>query len=129
MWALIEIPIAAVIISAWASRFPWWGGLFTLAIMLPGALLGWARYRDTGWAIDAAGRFIVRGRGLARSTTITGARRLQRRDVRRNPFQRRARLATFSAAVASGGSGGALAIQHMEETDAFALWERLSARG
>ena len=128
MWALVEIPVIAVLITAWASRFPWWGGLFALAVMAPGALLGWARYRDTGWAMDEVGRFIVRGRGLARTTTITAGRRLQRRDVQRNPFQRRARLATFSAAVASGGSGGALAIPHMEESDAFALWERLGAR-
>lgn len=42
-------------------------------------------------------------------------------ETRRSPFQRRARLATFGARVASGGGGAGFDLQHMDEDDASAL--------
>jgi putative membrane protein len=99
-------------------------GLPVLLLVLPAAAYGWLRYRDAGWAY-LGDRLIVRSRLLARTTAIAPRRRLQSRAVIRNPFQRRARLATFRAQVASGGSGGAYGVVDLEADSAEALAENL----
>ena len=102
-------------------------GLPVLLLVLLAALYGWLRYRDAGWAY-IGGRLIVRSRLLARTTAIAPRRRLQSRAVIRNPFQRRARLATFRAQVASGGGGGAYGVVDLEADSAEALAENLGPR-
>ena len=99
-------------------------GLPVLLLVLPAAAYGWLRYRDAGWAY-LGDRLFVRSRLLARTTAIAPRRRLQSRAVIRNPFQRRARLATFRAQVASGGSGGAYGVVDLEADSAEALAENL----
>ena len=122
------LTLAATSVTAWTPRAPWWWGLFVLVLLLPAALLGVLRYRDAGWSLDAAERLVLRGRGLGRTTTITARRRLQQRAVNRSFLQRRARLATFHAAVASGGAGGRVALKHLDEAEAFTLLDRLGPR-
>jgi putative membrane protein len=103
---------------------------FDLALLLfafPAALYGWLRYRDAGWAYRGD-LLVVRSRLLARTTAIAPRRRLQSRDVIRTPFQRRARLATFRALVASGGGGAELRITDLGSGDADALAEVLGPR-
>ncbi|HKH10164.1 MAG TPA: PH domain-containing protein [Rubrobacter sp.] len=102
-------------------------GLPVLLLVLLAALYGWLRYRDAGWAY-IGDRLIVRSRLLARTTAIAPRRRLQSRAVIRNPFQRRARLATFRAQVASGGGGGAYGVVDLEADSAEALAENLGPR-
>lgn len=80
------------------------------------ALYGLLEYKDTGWLIDG-GNLIVRRRTGSRETLITRTRRLQIRAVQSNPFQRRADLVTFRAAVASGGSGGRFEIAHIDRAE------------
>lgn len=104
---------------------PWWWGLWALTLAPLAALYGWLQYRDSGWTIDPGDRFVVRGRNVARHLTITPRRRLQRRAVTQNLFQRRVDLANFSAAVASGGSGGTVGIRHMDAGEAEELAARL----
>jgi putative membrane protein len=70
----------------------------------------------------------VRSRLLARTTAIAPRRRLQSREVIRSPFQRRARLATFRAQVASGGGGAELRVTDLGSGDAEALAEELGPR-
>jgi putative membrane protein len=103
----------------------WQWGLTPLVAVPFVALLGLLRFRDTGWAIDDSARLIACGRIVARTTTIAPRRRLQRRQVVRSPLQRRARLATFRFAVAAGGRGGHVEIEHLDEAAAFELLERL----
>lgn len=124
----LVLALLAVGVAAALPRAPWWWGLFVLGLVPFGALLGLLRYRDTGWALDDGGGFVVRGRGIGRTTLITSRQRLQRRSVSRHPLQRRAGLATFRAAVASGGSGGRVAIEHLEESVAFDLLGRLGPK-
>ena len=88
-------------------------GLLTLSLILPAAAYGWLCYRDAGWAIEED-RLVVRYRSLGRKTAVAPRRRLQSRGVTRNPFQRRARLATFLAVVASGSGGSALRIRDLD---------------
>jgi len=88
-------------------------GLLTLSLILPAAAYGWLSYRDAGWAIEED-RLVVRYRSLGRKTAVAPRRRLQSRGVTRNPFQRRARLATFLAVVASGSGGSALRIRDLD---------------
>ncbi len=119
--------LAAVVCAAAAlvPGIPWWIGVPGLLLVLPAALHGLLGYRDAGWAIDSEERIVVRERTIGRRTIVTVRRRLQHRQVACGPFQRRARLATLRAAVASSGGGGHLALVHLDEGDAFDLLSRL----
>jgi putative membrane protein len=121
---LLIIGVAVVSLAALDS-VAW--GLPALLLALPAAAYGWLRYRDAGWAY-IGDRLIVRSRLLARTTAVAPRRRLQSRAVIHNPFQRRARLATFRAQVASGGGGGAYAIVDLEADSAETLAENLGPR-
>jgi putative membrane protein len=103
------------------------GGLPALLLIPLAAAYGWLRYRAAGWAFEDD-RLITRFRRLARSTAIAPRRRLQSRDIIRSPFQRRARLATFRARVASGGGGAALQIADLDSGAAETLAESLGPR-
>jgi putative membrane protein len=118
---------AVALASLLASDLVVWGFFAVLLLVLPAALLGWLRYRDAGWAYGGD-LVVVRSRLLARTTTIAPRRRLQSREVIRNPFQRRARLATFRARVASGGGGAELQVTDLGFGDAEALAEELGPR-
>lgn len=90
--------------------------LLSLILVPITALYGLLEYKDTGWLIEG-GNLIVRRRTGGRETLITRTRRLQLRAVQSNPFQRRANLVTFRAAVASGGSGGRFEIAHIDRAE------------
>ena len=100
------------------------GGL-TLVLAPIAAINGWLRFRDAGWAIDGAGRLVLRTGGYSRTTTIAPRGRIQRRWVDQSPLQRRVALASFGAAIASGGAGGRLRFEHLDVETAFALLDYL----
>ena len=95
-------------------------GFAALVLLLPAASYGWLRHRDAGWALEED-RLVVRSRLLTRTTAIAPRRRLQWRATVRSPLQRRARLATFQARVASGGGGTELGVTDLGSDDAEAL--------
>ena len=115
---LAVVAVVVMVVVPWGR---WWWGLAPLALAPFGAVHGWFRFRDTGWALDGAGRLVARGGGVERRTTIVPRRRLQRRSLVQNPLQRRAALATFGAAVASGGGGGTITLEHLDEGVAAGL--------
>jgi putative membrane protein len=121
---------APVLAVAFASSFAFdsvtWG-LLALLLVLPTAVYGWLRYRDAGWAYQGD-RLVVRSRLLSRTTAVAPRRRLQSRAVTRSPLQRRARLATFRAQVASGGGGAELRVADLGFDAAEALMEDLGPR-
>jgi putative membrane protein len=117
---------AAGLVSLLAFGFVVWG-LAALLLLLPAALYGWLRYRDAGWALEDD-RLVVRSRLLGRATAVAPRRRLQWRAVVRSPFQRRVRLATFRAQVASGGGGSAYDVVDLEARAAETLAEELGPR-
>jgi putative membrane protein len=98
-----------------------------LLLLLPAALYGWLRYREAGWALEDD-RLVVRSRLLTRTTAIAPRRRLQSRATVRSPLQRRVRLATFQAQVASGGGGAELRVTDLASDAADALIENLGPR-
>lgn len=102
-------------------------GLLTLLLIPPAAAYGWLCYRDAGWAFEGD-RLVVRYRTLGRKTAVAPRRRLQSRGVLRSPFQRRVRLATFVAEVASGSGGFALRVRDLDAGSAADLAGALSAR-
>jgi putative membrane protein len=102
-------------------------GLLALLLVPPAAAYGWLCYRDAGWAYRGD-RLVVRYRTLGRKTAVAPRRRLQSRGVLRSPFQRRLRLATFVAEVASGSGGFALRIRDLDAGSARDLVGALSAR-
>jgi len=114
------------LVSSLAFDFAGWG-FAALLLVFPAAVYGWLRYRDAGWAYQGD-RLVVRSRLLARTTTVAPRRRLQSRDVIRSPFQRRARLATFRAQVASGSGGAELRVTDLGSETAAALTEDLGPR-
>ena len=95
-------------------------GLLALLLVPPAAAYGWLRYRAAGWAFEED-RLVVSYRSLGRKTAVAPRRRLQSRGVVRSPFQRRLRLATFLAEVASGSGGSALRIIDLDARAAEAL--------
>jgi putative membrane protein len=102
-------------------------GFFAALLVIPAALHGWLRYRDAGWAFEGD-RLVVRSRLLARTTAVAPRKRLQSREVIRSPFQRRARLATFRAQVASGGGGAEVRVTDLGSGDAEVLTDVLGPR-
>jgi putative membrane protein len=91
-------------------------------------LYGWLSYGDSGWAFEED-RLVVRYRSLGRKTAIAPRRRLQSREVLRSPFQRRVRLATFLAEVASGSGGSALRVTDLDARAAETLAGNLGPHG
>jgi putative membrane protein len=119
---LVLISAAALLSSLVFDLAAW--VFAALLLLLPAALFGWLRYRDAGWALEED-RLVVRSRFLGRTTAIAPRRRLQSRATLRSPFQRRVRLATFEAQVASGGGGAELRVTDLGADAADALIENL----
>jgi putative membrane protein len=128
VYALLAVVVVAVVVCALVPRVAWWWGLVPLGIAPLVALYGNLQYRDAGWAIDADDRFVVRGRTFDRWLTITPRRRVQRRLVRQNLFQRRVDLANFTFTIASGGQGGVVSIRHLDAGVADTIAVRLGPR-
>jgi len=121
-WVVLVAAAAAV---AW--RFldiPAWWSLSAMGLTPFFAWFGYLRYRDAGWLV-ADRQFVMRWRGIARETAITQARRLQFRELKADPFQRRANLVTFRTAVASGGAGEGISLAHLDREVAEGLAQRL----
>jgi putative membrane protein len=107
--------LAAVVPAAWPA---------VPLLALLGVAEGLLRYRSAGWRDDGR-RLVVRRRVLARRTLLARVDRLQEHGLSASPFQRRATLADFQAAVGSGRSGR---VRHLEAGVAGALFERLRPR-
>src|SRR5215216_1431841 len=99
-------------------------GLLGLFLIPPAATYGWLCYRDAGWAFEED-RLVVRHRSLGRKTAIAPRGHLQSRGVLCSPFQRRVRLATFLAEVASGSGGSVLRVKDLDGGAARALVDDL----
>src|ERR671914_732191 len=95
-------------------------GFFGLFLIPPAAVYGWLCYRDAGWAFEED-RLIVRHRSLGRKTAIAPRLHLQSRGMVISPFQRRVRLATFLAEVASGSGGSVLRVKDLDRGAAETL--------
>jgi putative membrane protein len=120
---------AGAAVAAAVPWLRWWWGLAPLALAPIAALHGWLRFRDTGWRLVDGGLFVARTGGIERVTTIVARRRLQRRSVAQDPFQRRADLASFDVAVASGGAGGRVRLDHLDAGVAAGLLDALGVDG
>jgi putative membrane protein len=99
-------------------------GLLGLLLIPPAAAYGWLCYRDAGWAFEED-RLVVRNRGLGRKTAVAPRDHLQSRGMVSSPFQRRVRLATFLAEVASGSGGSVLRVRDLDGGAARALVDDL----
>jgi putative membrane protein len=109
------IPALLVFVAALVCFIVLGSALWFLSLLLipPSAAFGWLRYRDAGWALEGD-HLMVRHRRLGRKTTVAPRRRLQSRSVASSPFQRRLKLATFVAEVASGSGGSTLRVKDLD---------------
>lgn len=128
VWPILTLTGLATLVAGIVPSVSWEWGLLGLALLPAGVALGIAQFRATGWRIPSDGTLVVRGRPLNLVTSITRPNRLQLRGVSENPLQRRARLVSFAATVASGGSGGSLAMDHLDRDDALRLLDHLTPR-
>jgi len=118
--ALVLIVIAillAIVIGPLSSNW----AVAAIPVFVIAGIMGWMNYRDSGWYIGSSGLLVIRSRSIDRNTTITRGRRIQQSTLTENPFQRRAGLASFHAAVASGGAGGRISLAHLDKDDATSL--------
>lgn len=92
--------------------------------LLAGLAVGEARWRGAGWSLGPE-VLVVRSQLLARRTLLLLARRVQRIDLRTQPFQRRAELATFDVVLATGRHGG---VRHLDAAVADDLQRHVAAR-
>jgi putative membrane protein len=99
-------------------------GILGLFLIPPAAAYGWLCYRDAGWAFEED-RLVVCHRSLGRKTAIAPRGHLQSRGMVSSPFQRRVRLATFLAEVASGSGGSVLRVKDLDGGAARALVDDL----
>jgi putative membrane protein len=128
VYAVLALVVVAVVVLALVPGVAWWWGLVPLVLTPLVALYGNIQFRDAGWTIDDDDRFVVRGRTFNRWLTITPRRRVQRRLIRQNYFQRRVDLANLTFTVASGGQGGVVSIRHMDAEDADEVAAHLGPR-
>ncbi len=124
-WVVLVV-VLAVVTWLFLDIPGWWVPSALLATPVF-ALFGNLRFRDAGWLVEG-GRFLIRWRGVARVTAITQVRRLQFREVTADPFQRRANLATFRTAVASGSGGDGFSLPHLDRDEAESLASVLGRR-
>ncbi|MGC4107983.1 MAG: PH domain-containing protein [Thermomicrobiales bacterium] len=118
-WTAVFCLIVNAIFWRWSplGGIHWW--TLAVGVLVPLAtLLGWMEYRAAGWGLTSA-HLVLRWRTvMGRNVLVTRRQRLQHRGTTANVFQRRARLATFHAAVASGSAGGHFSLPHLEARDA-----------
>lgn len=99
-----------------------WAALPVLALL--GAGNGVLAHRAAGLRLEPD-RVVLRARrGTARITVLARRRRLQEAHAARNPFQRRAGLATFGLAL---GSGRRASVRHLEAAAADAALAALES--
>jgi putative membrane protein len=124
-WVLLVVVAAAV---AWRfTEIPAELVLLALVVTPIFGWLGYRRYLDAGWLVED-GHLFLRWRAVARVTVFTQVRRLQYRELTVDPFQRRASLATFRTAVASGGSREGFSLPHLDRGEAEVLLDQLGRR-
>src|SRR5215208_1864716 len=120
LYMIIALAVALVSFLVFQSAL----GLLGLFLIPPAAAYGWLCYRDAGWAFEED-RLVVCHRSLGRKTTIAPRGHLQSRGMVSSPFQRRVRLATFLAEVASGSGGSVLRVKDLDGGAARALVDDL----
>ena len=103
-----------------------WDNLTAIALFyVPALLLALLRYKDTE-AKTVGDHLVLQFRNLARTRAITRKHRVQAASVSANWFQRRRKLGSFRATVASGKGGRTLPVDNLEISDSNYLlnWAR-----
>ena len=101
----------AIIIPAWVF-VPY--GIFSMTILVPAIILGFAQYRDAaiGTVNDT---LLIQWRLLSRRTAIIKKYRIQSAETKVNPFQRRLGLMDYGVTVTSGNGGRAFGVRELDQ--------------
>lgn len=121
IWGALVLIVIAILLGIVVGPLSTNWAVAAIPVIGIAGIMGWMNYRDSGWYIGPSGLLVIRGRSIDRNTTITRGRRIQQCTLTENPFQRRAGLASFHAAVASGGAGGRISVAHLDKVDAVSL--------
>lgn len=108
----------------------WWFlpyGAYSLILLLPALLLGFAQYHDA--RIGDAGRMLtIQSRVLSKTTAMIQKKRIQRVSVSQNPLQKRLGLLSYMVTVASGSHGRTFSIRELDEPVAAGYFDWVSPR-
>lgn len=116
--------IAPLIVAVAAAVFLPYGWLAFIAPVLAG-VWGASMHKDAAWGFDEA-TLALRWRLISRTTLVVRRSRIQSVEVTRNPIQRRMGLATVHVQIASVPRS---LVAHVEESDAWRLFEWVSRKG
>lgn len=100
----------AVIIPVWYF-IPY--GEYSLILLLPAMLLGFAQYRAAAIGSDNE-TLTIRSRVLSKTTAMIQKKRIQRVSLNQNPFQKRLGLLSYMVTVASGSHGRSFTIRELD---------------
>lgn len=101
---LVALPVGALVPGGWG-----WAGL---AVIVPAALAGFADHAASAWGLTGT-TLVVRTGLLGVTTRYLPRRRIQAFAYSRNPFQRRARLASVHVSIVSGAAGQDVSLSHV----------------
>ncbi len=115
----------AIILPVWLL-VPY--GVYAWLLLIPALMLGYFQYKDA--MIGVANKtMVIRSRGLSKTTAIIKKHRVQAIEISQNPFQRRLKLCTYSATVASGNRGRTFLIRELDEPGALRFFNWVSPVG
>ncbi len=100
-----------IIIPAWVY-IPY--GIYTLVLLAPALLLGFAQYRDAKIGVSTDHTLMIQSRALSRTTAIMKKYRIQSAETHQNPFQRRLGLVSYAVTVTSGSGGQTFSLRDLD---------------
>lgn len=112
----------AIIIPSWFF-IPY--GEYSLVLLLPALLLGFAQYRAAAIGSDED-TLTIRSRVLSKTTAMIQKKRIQRVSLNQNPFQKRLGLLSYMVTVASGSHGRSFTIRELDRSVARTYFQWVS---
>lgn len=113
---LMSWGIPIVLCALGLEIFFYWG-CYLLLLLPAGLLMGLSQYRNAGIKVDSE-KLITRIRIIGRITTILPRKRIQSLDIATSFWQKRAGIATLTAAHASSAGGAAVKISGVDDGEA-----------
>ncbi|MFS0864835.1 PH domain-containing protein [Fredinandcohnia sp. 179-A 10B2 NHS] len=119
------LPIVPVIILIAYLAYPW--GLFSLLLLPLGILLGYHRYKDSGWKIEND-QLTLQYRLFSKVTIMQHKKRIQSIDKSQSAFQKKAELSSIKSFIKSSFSGKGFQVKDLCEDDGWTIFEWFTKR-
>ncbi|MFT4417100.1 PH domain-containing protein [Fredinandcohnia humi] len=117
------LPLTAVIIYL---LHPW--GYLSLLLFPLALLLGYRRYQDAGWSIEA-NQLTLQYRFFSKITVLQHKKRIQSMDKKQSSFQRKADLGSIKTHIKSAVTGKGFQVKDLRESDCWTILEWYRKKG